>query len=1207
MIVTFYSFKGGVGRSMAMAACAYLLAQRGLRTLAIDFDLEAPGLERYFFDDPGVLENVRSRPGLIDLVLAYKRALTNKAEFDRAEFKQWTDFVEEAIPATAKGGSVDLMMAGCRAPESRYAEYALNVRSFDWQDFFLNWRGDRFFDWLRRELTAPGKGYDVVLVDSRTGVTEMGGVCAYQLADVAVLLCAANYQNLDGTRSILNDFRSDAVSVVRQGRPIELLVIPARVEDDNEAVAAQRSQFFDDFERTFGVDGLPRVLADAGLTYRSLALKYQPELAIIERLVDSETLARGSFERLTDALTLLASGGRWDDPQLKADAAARLSGHAVESPVTVADVTKRGAGYDVLFDYRQEGGEAARDLRDRLLARGLSVWTVADATGGEQVFEQRTHALEYSAAVAIGVDGREPTRDHWELLRESQIRRKRIVPVLLPDADREALSRYGLADYTPVDFRGGPDDAQAFERLLMELGGSAQGHAAPPVQAVRSDVSPYPGAAAFSEDQSGFFFGRSTECDALLQAFTASPVVLLGGPPGVGKTSLVRAGLLPRVRDAAAPFARQTDGGSWLVEELDAAEPGFEAEVERCATTHQSSSVLHVIDNVDTCAEVGQAQRWQARVEAIGRLVDAAGPRARVLLVWRGVFPLAEREAARARWSRRAAVAPLEVLPLDPAALREIIEKPAARAGHLLEPGLADRLLADSGAMSSAVAQVQRALAELWAGRRRGWLTNRAYDALGGLSGSYVARAEAFVQASQGTFGGAAIEFLRNLVQFDATLHVASQPRAWQSLATIPALRAIDVVALRDRLLEARLIDLWWNPRGALLCSLCSPTPPHFVKSSFGDDGAGFMLWRQRLRAYVEDFVSTQRSEASLLSGDILGEAERWLGTHATHLTEDESALIHASMAQRDALEQRALDEADAEARRAEAGARRRRRLVWTAMVAALVVLGSGFFWANAERRRAESEKAEAMREVSSLDQRVQALQGELTDLASDRDAVRARLASATSSEDRAQLQQQLNELNLRYTQTQGQIESTQQNLATVQNYALASQNSIASLTAQLNAARGQITAVQTERDTLKNQVDVQAKRADTAEARVADLQNQPKAPERRYLPAGGGNVLIQSIHVPQRSTVRLPLFDGPLGLHCGDVRSSGTEVSIVTFPGGYREQGAAPRENPLKQGVLKEEGRLGFEIGPQKFAAVLTDVDTVGRQYCLIDIVIEQ
>ena len=47
-IVTFYSYKGGVGRSMALANIAVLLARRGLKVLAVDWDLEAPGLERYF-------------------------------------------------------------------------------------------------------------------------------------------------------------------------------------------------------------------------------------------------------------------------------------------------------------------------------------------------------------------------------------------------------------------------------------------------------------------------------------------------------------------------------------------------------------------------------------------------------------------------------------------------------------------------------------------------------------------------------------------------------------------------------------------------------------------------------------------------------------------------------------------------------------------------------------------------------------------------------------------------------------------------------------------------------------------------------------------------------------------------------------------------------------------------------------------------------
>jgi hypothetical protein len=115
------------------------------------------------------------------------------------------------------GGFVHLMTAGAREPIERERLYTSEVRRFDWQDFYFNWKGDRFFDWLRRQWSGLG-GYDVVLVDSRTGITEMGGICAYQLADAAVLLCAPNYQNLRGTKAIADDFRSDSVRALRYGR-----------------------------------------------------------------------------------------------------------------------------------------------------------------------------------------------------------------------------------------------------------------------------------------------------------------------------------------------------------------------------------------------------------------------------------------------------------------------------------------------------------------------------------------------------------------------------------------------------------------------------------------------------------------------------------------------------------------------------------------------------------------------------------------------------------------------------------------------------------------------------------------------------------------------------------------------------------------------------------------------------------------------------
>ena len=122
-VYTFYSYKGGVGRSMAMAGVAYLLARRGLKVLAIDFDLEAPGLERYFFESEPAAR-VREHPGLMDLIQTYKLALTSEAEFEAARFKTWWNFVYEAIPSLPGGGRVDLMTAGRREPPAALRDYA---------------------------------------------------------------------------------------------------------------------------------------------------------------------------------------------------------------------------------------------------------------------------------------------------------------------------------------------------------------------------------------------------------------------------------------------------------------------------------------------------------------------------------------------------------------------------------------------------------------------------------------------------------------------------------------------------------------------------------------------------------------------------------------------------------------------------------------------------------------------------------------------------------------------------------------------------------------------------------------------------------------------------------------------------------------------------------------------------------------------------
>src|SRR5262249_28129330 len=77
---TFYSYKGGVGRSMALANVANWLRLQGLRVVMVDWDLEAPGLESFFFPPGPELEEIRSQLGLMDALLSYKRSFPRARE-----------------------------------------------------------------------------------------------------------------------------------------------------------------------------------------------------------------------------------------------------------------------------------------------------------------------------------------------------------------------------------------------------------------------------------------------------------------------------------------------------------------------------------------------------------------------------------------------------------------------------------------------------------------------------------------------------------------------------------------------------------------------------------------------------------------------------------------------------------------------------------------------------------------------------------------------------------------------------------------------------------------------------------------------------------------------------------------------------------------------------------------------------------------------
>jgi hypothetical protein len=213
-IVTFWSARGGVGCSMALANVAWILATNKQRVLVIDWDLEAPGLQRYF--KPFLEDQDSSHPGLMDLLYDYVATLHAPAAIAAAHASADTDpsfagFIQRLNWDFPVGGHLDFMSAGRREPQ------------FDWFRFYDHMAGGAFLERLRRALLTE---YDYVLIDGRTGVSDTAGICTIQMPDV-LAGCFTLTDSLDA--EILARVFERAMSS-QHDRTIRILPIPTKVD-----------------------------------------------------------------------------------------------------------------------------------------------------------------------------------------------------------------------------------------------------------------------------------------------------------------------------------------------------------------------------------------------------------------------------------------------------------------------------------------------------------------------------------------------------------------------------------------------------------------------------------------------------------------------------------------------------------------------------------------------------------------------------------------------------------------------------------------------------------------------------------------------------------------------------------------------------------------------------------------------------------------
>lgn len=187
-IVTFYSFKGGVGRSMALMNTAAALVAEGLTVLAVDFDLEAPGLDTFNLPQP-----IGKKLGVVDFVSEFR------TEHVAPEIKNY--IYKSSLKDTS--GALWIMPAG-----NRDEQYPSRLNSINWKKLYEDKSG--FL--LLEDMKAQWKDYldpDYVLIDSRTGHTDVGGICTRQLPDAVVCLFFPNQQNLLGLKPIVNRVREE--------------------------------------------------------------------------------------------------------------------------------------------------------------------------------------------------------------------------------------------------------------------------------------------------------------------------------------------------------------------------------------------------------------------------------------------------------------------------------------------------------------------------------------------------------------------------------------------------------------------------------------------------------------------------------------------------------------------------------------------------------------------------------------------------------------------------------------------------------------------------------------------------------------------------------------------------------------------------------------------------------------------------------------
>jgi Novel STAND NTPase 1/Trypsin-like peptidase domain len=437
-----------------------------------------------------------------------------------------------------------------------------------------------------------------------------------------------------------------------------------------------------------------------------------------------------------------------------------------------------------------------------------------------------------------------------------------------------------------------------------------------------SDVCPYVRLKPFDADDAEFFFGRERLVETLVAKLRADPRFLaLLGPSGSGKSSVIRAGLVPRlaagdlsgsreweiviVRPGADPFSELAQAG------LDGKRLAESLGQRMHASGHRR--VVLVIDQFEELLVTTPAPLRADYVAQLADVLDSSLP-VTVVLVMRNDFygRLGDSAPVLLRWVEQGLV---NVLPLERNELAEIVAEPAKRVGLDFDEGLVEviieealRMRAEGEAIPSTILPlVEFTLTELWEqSHQQGRLTHQAYRALGGISGALTQWADGAYHELDHRQRSIARSIFLDLV------HVADEeegvPDTRERKDRSSLCPAIDdresVDAVVDKLATKRLVITGgkWATVELIHDALIREWRP--LRIWIGQERP-FRRWLQEtepaLRSWLE-YVRANRAgeEPDWLRGRRLGQAEECLENRETDLSSDLKGFIQESMNVRD-------------------------------------------------------------------------------------------------------------------------------------------------------------------------------------------------------------------------------------------------------------------------------------------------------------------